>query len=356
MSDYFVFSADSHVREPNDLFVDSLPADLKKHGIRAVREGDMLVTRTEENVIFRLPIQVDLAGDKRIGASNIEGRLIDMEKDGIDAEVCFPSLALFTYLLTDPDAEYATAQIYNNWHNEFLGGHLDRFVRCAVLPVRDFKLTLDEIRRVAGMGFTAAMIPSVIPTGVPAYNNPAWDPVFAEAAKLGIVLVMHTGTGVENVVHERGAGAAIINYTRQMNDGINAITYLVSGGVLDRNPKAQVVVIECGASWLPAVAERLDEVFDAHAVFVQPKLSRRPSQIIREQVKASFQHDRACIAARHVTGVESILWASDYPHAEGTFPRSKEIISHLFDDIQISEEDKAAILGGNAIKLFRLQR
>lgn len=353
----FIFSADSHLVEPNELFLDGMPASLKRHALRAVKEGDMIVTRTEEQVIYRLkPQMIELVGEKRIGARDLGGRLQDMARDGIDAEICFPSLGLWTYALTDPEAELATTQIYNDWNNSYLSGHLDTFVRCGVLPVRRLTDTVAELKRLGQLGFSAAMLPSVTPTGVPRYNSAEWDPVFAAAAELGIVLVLHTGTGLETVIHERGAGAAVVNYTRQMNDGIDAITYMVAGGVLDRNPTAQVAVIECGASWLAALSERMDEVYFAHAPFVHPKLSVPPSEVIRRQVKASFQHDRACIASRHVTGVEALLWASDYPHAEGTFPHSQAVISKLFDGITITEKEKADILGGNAVRLFRLQR
>lgn len=357
VSRHFVFSADAHLREPNDLFVEALPPSLRRHAIRAVRDGDTLITRTEDTVIFKMRLNVvDLEGVKRAGLHDLKGRIDDMELDGIDAEICFPSLGLWTYALTDPDAELATTETYNNWHNRFLSGHLDRFVRCAVLPVRDLNNAVAELKRIAALGFTAAMLPSVTPTGVPRYNDPAWDPVFHAAGELDVVLVMHTGTGLETVIHERGPGAAVVNYTRQMSDGIDAVTYLVAGGVLDRNPKARLAIIECGASWLAALAERMDEVYNAHAAFVHPKLSMLPSQVIRRQVKVSFQHDTACIAARHVVGTEAILWASDYPHAEGTFPRSREVIAHLFDGIDISEREKADILGGNAARLFRLPR
>lgn len=353
----FIFSADSHLVEPNELFLDGMPASLKRHALRAVKEGDMIVTRTEEQVIYRLkPQMIELVGEKRIGARDLGGRLQDMARDGIDAEICFPSLGLWTYALTDPEAELATTQIYNDWNNSYLSGHLDTFVRCGVLPVRRLTDTVAELKRLGQLGFSAAMLPSVTPTGVPRYNSAEWDPVFAAAAELGIVLVLHTGTGLETVIHERGAGAAVVNYTRQMNDGIDAITYMVAGGVLDRNPTAQVAVIECGASWLAALSERMDEVYFAHAPFVHPKLSVPPSEVIRRQVKASFQHDRACIASRHVTGVEALLWASDYPHAEGTFPHSQAVISKLFDGVTITEKEKADILGGNAVRLFRLQR
>jgi predicted TIM-barrel fold metal-dependent hydrolase len=178
--------------------------------------------------------------------------------------------------------------------------------------------------------------------------------VFAKAAALGIVFVMHTGTGLETVVVERGPGAGIINYTNQMSDACSSAMYLVSGGVLDRNPGAKVAFIESGASWLVALAERMDEVSVAHSNFVFPKLSRAPSQIVDDQIWASFQHDRACIAsaAAGLPGARNVMWGSDYPHAEGTFPISRRIVDELFEGMDVSEEVRRNILGLNAARLF----
>lgn len=353
----FVFSADSHIVEPNDLFLATLPPSLTRHALHVEKQGDTLITRTKDQVIYRMkPQMIELVGEKRVGARDMKLRREDMRKDGIDAEICFPSLGLWTYALTDPEAELATTQIYNDWNDSLFEGQLDVFVRCGVLPVRNLANTQAEIKRIAAKGFTAAMLPSAIPASLPKYNDPAWDPVFQLAGELGVVLVMHTGTGLETVIYERGAGAAVINYAHQMNDALNTLYYLVAGGVLDRNPKTQVAFIECGASWLAAAAERMDEVYDGHAPFVLPKLNARPTEIIRRQVKVSFQHDRACIASRHVTGTAALMWASDYPHAEGTFPHSGSVIAGLFDGLAISEKEKADILGGNAARLFRLQR
>lgn len=353
----FIFSADSHVREPNSLFMDGLPASLRPHAIRTVKEGDALITRTDNKVIFtmRLAKNPDFGGTTRLGIHDLKGRLIDMEKDGIDAEIAFPSLGLWLYAIDDAEAELGQCELYNDWNDQYFSGYLDRFVRCGVLPVRNLDNAARELKRIAGKGFTAAMLPSVTPAGIPRYNDPAWDPVFHLAGELGVVLVLHTGTGAENVIAERGPGGAVINYSTQMNDGIAAVMYLVAGGVLDRNPKAKIAIIECGASWLAALAERMDEVYIGHDIFVRPKLSIMPSEIIRRQVSASFQHDRACIMSRSVTGTHALLWASDYPHNEGTFPHSQRVIDGLFEGIDISEAEKADILGGNAQRLFGLK-
>lgn len=355
----YVFSADSHVMEPEGLFLDGLPASLKDHAIHARKEGDYLVTGTKDKIIYRLRVgqhrEKELGDSQRKGMREIPGRLEDMELEGIDSEICFPSLGLWLYALDNPEAEAASARLYNDWNDEFLGGHPERFVRCGVLPVLDFSNTLAELDYLASKGFAAAMLPAVTPPGIAKYNDEAWDPVFARAADLGIVFVLHTGTGLESVVVERGPGAAIINYTNQMTDAQRSVMYLVAGGVLDRNPGARIAVIESGASWLVALAERMDEVSVAHANFVFPKLSRAPSQIIDDQVWASFQHDRGCItsAAAGLPGARNIMWASDYPHAEGTFPISRRIMVELFDGLNVSDELRRDILGLNAARLFR---
>jgi predicted TIM-barrel fold metal-dependent hydrolase len=357
----FVFSADSHIMEPGNIFLDGLPASMKKYAIRTQMEGDYLTTRTEEKIIYRLRVgqhrEKALGDNERKGIREIAGRLDDMNLEGIDSEICFPSLGLWMYAIDDPEAEAASCRLYNDWNDQFLGQHPERFVRCGMLPVNDFALTVAELEYLASKGFTAAMLPAVTPGHLPKYNNEEWDPVFAKAAELGIVFVMHTGTGLETVVHERGPGAAIINYTNQMADAINSCQYLVAGGVLDRNPKAKVAFIESGASWLVALAERMDEVSVAHANFVRPKLSRSPSEIIDDQVWASFQHDRACIAAAAagLPGARNVMWGSDYPHAEGTFPISRKIQNELFEGLDVSEEIKRNVLGLTAAKLFGVE-
>ena len=354
----FVFSADSHIMEPGDIFLEGLPANLKQHAIRTRKDGEYLTTGTDEKIIYRLRVgqhrEKALGDNERKGIREIPGRLEDMELEGIDAEICFPSLGLWLYCLDSPEAEAASARLYNDWNNGFLGGHPERFVRCGMLPVLDFSNTLAELDYLASKGFTAAMLPAATPPNLPKYNDPVWDTVFAKAAVLGIVFVMHTGTGLETVVVERGPGAAIINYTNQAMDAQKSVMYLVSGGVLDRNPGAKVAFIEAGASWLVALAERMDEVEEAHAQFVHPKLSRRPSQIIDDQVWASFQHDRACItaAAAGLPGAKNVMWGSDYPHAEGTFPISRPIQEQLFEGLTVSQGVRDGILGLNGAHLF----
>ncbi len=360
----FVFSGDGHLREPKDLFTQNLPASMREFGIHTKKDDKYVMTFAGNKLVHRFPLHREVTTDDNDkanlgrpnakGAVDVDARIADMESEGIDAEIVFPTTGMLNYLIEDEDAELASAQTYNDWNDQFLGGHPERFVRCGLLPTRNFKYTVLEMERLAKMGVTAAMLPSQIPEGVPLYNSEAWDPVFDAAERLGIVLTLHTATGRADIRPESGPGGAIVNYTDQMRDAIHSIMYMVAGGTLDRFPGAKVMVVESGASWLAGLAERMDEVAEAHHLFVKPKLSMKPSDIIKRQVYASFQYDRACIMSRSVTGHQALVWGSDYPHHEGTFPRSREVIDHLFDGIDISEQEKADIVGLNGARLFRL--
>ena len=92
----------------------------------------------------------------------------------------------------------------------------------------------------------------------------------------------------------------------------------------------------------------------AHEMFVRPKLSRKPSQIMNDQVFASFQNERTCITTIDRPGGKNIMWGSDYPHAEGTWPNSRRIQDSLFAGLGTSEAVKADVLGLNAARLFRI--
>jgi predicted TIM-barrel fold metal-dependent hydrolase len=174
------------------------------------------------------------------------------------------------------------------------------------------------------------------------------------AAEAEHPFILHSGTGGETT-QERGPGAALLNYMLSGRGPIDAVAYLVAGGALDRFPKLKVATMECGASYLNWLAECLDEIYPAHIHYVRPTLSRKPSEIIASQVKAAFSHDRSAVELRGTLGHQTLMFATDYPHLEGSFPRSREVIEENFRDIDISEQEKADILGLTAAKLFGLK-
>ena len=219
-----------------------------------------------------------------------------------------------------------------------------------MIPCINLDDALAECKRTAAMGYAAFTLWE----GMDNYNEECWDPIFAFAAEKNIPLVFHTGVGDIPIRAKRGPGSGMYNYTRQMNDAVDIIAQLVAGGVLDRNPGAHILFAEHSAGWLWGLAERMDEIYEGHAPVVYPKLSRKPSQIIRDQVHCALQNDVGSVGTRKGVGIGALLFATDYPHSEGTFPFSQSVIDRMYDENKdASESDFIAVLGGNAAKLFK---
>jgi predicted TIM-barrel fold metal-dependent hydrolase len=374
----FVFSCDAHVAEPPDLFVKAMPEHLKDHVIHGEAEGDIRITKIGNQVILKIQTDFhshktgqgdagpqesractddadnfvsDCAVDtKRRGARDIELRLKDMERDGVDAELVFPSLGLMLPRIADREAQRTACAIYNDWVWDYTESVRDVLIPAAMIPCIDFDDALAECKRTAEKGYAAFCLWE----GLNNYNDPGWDPIFAFAGENDIPLVFHTGVGDVNIRALRGPGGALFNYTRQMNDAIDIITQLVGGGVLDRNPKAHILFAEHSAGWLWGLAERMDEVYQGHAPSIKPKLSRLPSQIVSDQVHCALQNDIGSIATRRGIGIEPLLFATDYPHSEGTFPFSKDVVDKMMAEHPDATMDEfVAVLGGNAAKLFK---
>jgi predicted TIM-barrel fold metal-dependent hydrolase len=364
----FVFSCDAHVSEPNDLFVERMPAHLAAHtiqfkevdGRRMLCIGDRVVLRMLANFSAQKSGVTDEAfarqsggsvvDTKRRGARDLSLRAADMDRDGVDAELVFPTMGLMLPRIEDREGQRVACAIWNDWVWDYTEPMRDRLVPSAMIPCIDFEDALAECKRVAAKGFAAFTLWE----GLNNYNDPRWDPIFAFAADQGIPIVFHTGVGDIDIRALKGPGGALYNYTRQMNDSVDVIAQLVAGGVLDRNSKAHILFAEHSAGWLWGLAERMDEVYIGHASAVEPKLSRMPSQIIRDQVHCALQNDvNSSMAIRHGVGVSALLFATDYPHSEGTFPFSQDVIGKLVaENPDVTMNELVDVLGGNAARLF----
>ena len=350
----FLFSCDSHINEPKNLWLDKLPASLKDKGIKTKKDEKYFYLEANGQVLMRMQIADGVSGNEKIGRYEIEPRLKDMALDGVDAEIIFPTMGLVMSRLGDRDLEIASCEIYNDWLMDHFKNHLDTFVPAAILPVSSVEDTVAELRRCIAMGYTSSMIPAGLPAGIPAYNTDVWDPLWEVASEARHPFIVHAGTGV-STVSERGPGAALLNYMFSGRAAIDCVAYLVAGGALDRFPKLTVATMEAGASYLNQLAELLDEIYPAHLHYVRPKLSRKPSEIISQQVKAAFSRDRSAVQLRGVLGHQTLMYATDYPHLEGSFPHSQRVIEENFAGLDIPDNEKADILGLTAARTFGLK-
>lgn len=378
----FVFSCDAHIAEPPDLFIKGMPEHLQQFVIHGEKDGDYRITKIGDQIILKVRTNFhahktgqsdstfseqadgdrsctdakenfvsDCAVDtKRRGARDLAMRFEDMDRDGVDAELVFPSMGLMLPRIADREGQREACKIYNDWAWDYCADSQGRLVPAAMIPCIDFDDALTESKRCLEKGYAALCLWE----GLNNYNDPRWDSIFKLAGENFVPLVFHTGVGDINIRGLRGPGAGMYNYTRQMNDAVEIITQLVAGGVLDRNPDAHILFAEHSAGWLWGLAERMDEIYNGHAPVIHPKLSRMPSQIIRDQVHCSLQNDVGAVATRKGVGVGALLFATDYPHSEGTFPFSQNVVQRMMDENPDADmEVFIAVLGGNAARLFK---
>jgi predicted TIM-barrel fold metal-dependent hydrolase len=248
------------------------------------------------------------------------------------------------------DLQMACAQVYNDWLAESFLHRPDVFIPAAVVPVRDVASAAAELERIANLGFKAAMIPTSPPAGMP-YNRPEFDPLWQIASRANMPLSLHTGTGALPQ-QEKGPGGAVINYAKVGLLSADTLCYFAASGVLERFPDLKMVFVETGAGWFAYCCERMDEAFEEHQQWVKPKLKEPPSHYAKTQCHVTLGADRAPLLTREITGIEPLLWASDYPHPEGTFPESQAVVARIFQGIP--EAEMRAIVGGNAARLYGL--
>src|SRR5581483_11419042 len=159
---------------------------------------------------------------------------------------------------------------------------------------------------------------------------------------------MHILTGQRGM----GLGPNIIpDYMKLPMYGITSILDMICSGVLERHPNLKVISVENDIGWLAHHLKRLEH---ASTRFGRryPEMKMNAADYWRRQVYATFQDDVPGIRTRDLIGVENLLWGSDYPHFDSTFPNSRREIAKNFAGV--SEEDKELILGGNMARVYNL--
>lgn len=361
MTSQLVNSADSHVVEPLDLWVQRLPAQLRARAPRIEEVDGRWVFMVEGMPPRRMggpPADDDKDDAKekkatgfRAGGSDPDKRKDDLDEDGVWGEVLYPTIALFGFMIPDSELRWATARAYNDWLAETFAAASKRFAGAALIPVQEPDEAVREIERVAGLGLRSIMLPMQPPAGAP-YNTDRYDPVWAAAQAHGVPVSFHVGTGA-NPVTERGLGGAVINYVEVGLGAQRTLAYLATSGVLERFPELHVVMVECGAGWLSWLLERMDEAFEEHAQWVNPKLAEPPSFYVRRQGHVTFGNDAAGVVNREFTGVAPLLWASDYPHPEGTWPYTQQTLERIFAGVDA--EPRRRITYETTAKLYGLE-
>jgi predicted TIM-barrel fold metal-dependent hydrolase len=414
LGDDFIVTADGHIVEPADLFKTRLPKHLRD---RAVWEEHFEIEPFVEGG-YREFLHWHAPGfegwaisryrhhDGSLNMGQPERIIEDLEFDGVDAALMHPQTSLFVLYSDDHELSMEHAKVYNDYMIERFLPFKARIRPTCPIPITDVNDAVAEIERVAKAGMGAILLPAIPPQP---YHSREYDRLWAAAQANGTNVFFHCATGGTSVNEPESVTLRTVArmsemcnmpmtpelaVERMMGQSLYSpmipgqiIIELVGGGVPERFPDLHFGLIEFNAHWLASLMGSMDKAWvtgigqDAdwwlgywdrgRADHDQPKMARmfrvndtwpyplKPTDYIKRQFHISFQDDPAAVACRDFTGVSTLVWGNDYPHAEGTFNsgrgrHSPELIAELFAGVP--DADRKAMLGGTLGGILGFER
>lgn len=375
-----IVDADAHVNPSHDMWADYLPEQFREMApqIEHGEDCDYIVFEGNRRKLNLISAQAGREGkdfkmhgraaDARAGGWMPNARLDDMDTDGIDTAVLFGGGPLGT---TNNDLFIASFDAYNRWLADFCAYDPKRFVGVGYVPMQDVDVAIKMMRDFAARGLKAVNIPAFPmakretagATGFDAqtraltgdvngdrsYADPEFDPFWKAACDLGMPVTIHLGGRPVRFTEPKFFLSDLLMSKFGMGEPIAIMIY---GGVFQRFPDLQLVSVESGVGWFAFAANYMDETWHKQRHWVNSVLEHEPSYFWERNIFGSFIHDRAGILMRGLPGAGNIMWSSDYPHSETTFPNSMAKIEELFEGVP--EAEKAMIIGGRAKALFNL--
>jgi predicted TIM-barrel fold metal-dependent hydrolase len=381
-----MISADSHVIEPPDLWTRRLPAGLRDRAPQLRRGAATPGRRSRDAEVDRWyvdgantgysfgyadkaglrfeedPQLVPLEGQMDAGEGGFltpELFVKDCETDHVVASLLYPTFAHRTFAATqDQRLIEAIVRAYNDYLAEFCSYAPDRLKGPALISVDDPDEAVCEMTRARALGLSGAMLPVAPREGRP-YSLPEYDRMWACAADLGLPITFHVGTHLHPL---RGGGVTATSYGSQQSTMLVSDTYiklaigdLIFSGVFERHPSLKVVAAEFQLGWIAYFLHKMDYSYtqvpprDGWHRFADGVV---PTDFWRQNCFATFQEDPTVQQSGQwsAIGVDTIMWGSDYPHFESTYPRSSETVSAVLAGLPAESQRK--IVSGNVAKLY----
>lgn len=386
-----IISADDHVIEPPNVWQDRIPQKYLSAAPKIViaPQGDMsLVDGTwveepgdgekmaawwhYEDKKYQIkqmvacpgipPEEVTMEGvtydDIAEGCYSPKARLTDMDLNHVEASLCFPNYPRFCGQLfseaDDLELGLLCIQAYNDWMiEEWCGDSAGRLIPLCIVPLWDPMLAAQEIYRVASLGCRAVAwseLPSWL--GQPGIHVDHWDPFLHACEETGTVICMHIGSGTRTVQTSPEAPTVVTANLIVCNSAASMIDWIFSGK-FDQFPGLKLLYAESQIGWIPYFIERADDTWHTHQwAQGENRIPHPPSYYYRRHVYSCFFKDTVGIELLDRVGVDNVLFETDYPHQDGTFPNSLQVAEDLFG--HLDQETINKITRGNAINLFDL--
>lgn len=364
-----VVDADRHVMEPADLWQEYMPAEYRdkapawNHSAPRggyfqfagvpIPEPEWVADRTKLH-------KSDRYAEAASRGYDVPSHFDAMDKEGIDIAVLFPSHGLLVPGVTgiDPALIMIAAKAYNNWLSDFCGEGRGRLFGVGMLDLRDVEAARAEaVRCVEELGFVGLFLRPNVVEGKPLFDE-KYEPLWATIAELDVPVCLHEGAKVrvpQVGPDELGYRWAFWHTCTHPHAQQIAMVAFVMGGILDRHPTLRAAFLECGAGWLPYWMWRMDEhaeptLWSYQTVGDVTDLSMAPSEFVRRQCFVSIESDEepGRYAVEALNG-SNVIWASDYPHIDSTYPGAVDGFLQLEG---LDREAKRRILADNPAAMF----
>jgi predicted TIM-barrel fold metal-dependent hydrolase len=357
-------SADSHVTEPPETYIDNIDPAFADRAPRMEDRGEQWgevfiidglskpLSLTTAAAAGKRPEEIKSRGGKfsdlHQGGWDPDVRLADQDRDGVIAEVIYPSVGMFLCNLRDLDYKRACFEAYNRWIAGFCSAHPDRLLGLGQTAIRTPDEGIADLESIRDLGLRGVMMPGV--PGEEDYDSPIYDEFWEAAIELGLPLSFHILT--MRPEHTRGPKmATFLSIVRGCQD---VMAMLVMGGVFERHPRLKIVCAEADAGWVPHFMYRMDHAYKRHRFWLPAgqELSKLPSEYFAENIYVTFQDDWTAFRQADDMNWHRMLWANDFPHSDSTWPWSQEMLAE--HAAGLSDEQRTAILGGNTADLYKI--
>ena len=363
-----IISSDSHVCEPPGTFIDRIDKKYLDDAPRVVNDpvrGDIFQIK---GVTKAIPLSLISAAGQPPESLSTKGakveelhkggwdpaaRLLDQDRDGISAEVIYPSVGMEICNLPDQDYKKACMDAYNLWIAEFSDHDPDRLLGLGQTPIRSIDEGIEDLLKIKALGLRGVMLPGRPGIEGVDYDDPMFDAFWQAAIDLELPLSFHILTSGEmSSMQFRGtsinSGYAIIRANQDI------MSMFVNSGVFMRNPKLKIVCVEADAGWVPHFVYRLDHTYNRHRFRLRgAELDKMPSEYFLENIYLTFQDDIVAFTMMDSMNPRRIMWANDFPHSDSTWPWSQELLQKYVAPLPQAQQDM--LLHDNVSELYNLQ-
>ena len=364
-----IVSIDDHTIEPPDLFDRHVPAAYKDQAPKLLRdEGgfDHWVFEGKDVATVGLNATVSWPKEEwgfnpcsiaemRPAAYRIDERVRDMNRNGVLASMCFPSMPGFSggrfQEADDKDLALVMLKAYNDWHvEEWCGSHPGRFIPLAIGPAWDMDEMVDEVKRVAAKGCRAISMPEMPHLqGLPTYQSEYWNPFWTVVSDEDVVVCLHIGQGMDAI--NMGPDLSMDNYM-VLSTQVSALCVqdLLWGPAMRKYPKLKFAFSEGGIGWIPFLMDRVDRHYLNQRWLGQDFAGKMPSEVFREHSLACFIADPTSLKLYEEIGIDIIAFETDYPHSDSLWPDAPEYLLEQCDGAGMSDEDIAKVSWKNVAR------